>query len=275
RLLAPAGDFPVRIAETPFCAVPPNTPHVPQTSPIPMAGPYRIARYHPKQGVVLTHNPYYPGARLRRFARIEYVPGMSAHRAIAQVKHGTADFTLSTPSPEEDTRLRAHYDLAHYRVVANAQLDLFALNTHRPLFAGARMRRAVNYAIDRSKLDALGDSFVPLPEHETDHYIPPGLPGYRTAQVYPPHPALAQARQLATPRARNTLVLLVCQEYPCTQEAAIVKTDLRRIGLRVRVEAPPDAVLGARLRSGAGWDMAWLGWIPDYPDPSAMLNELL
>jgi ABC-type oligopeptide transport system substrate-binding subunit len=41
-----------------------------------------------------------------------------------------------------------------YFVTPVPQLDFFALNSRRPLFADARMRRAVNYALDRRRLAA-------------------------------------------------------------------------------------------------------------------------
>jgi peptide/nickel transport system substrate-binding protein len=240
-----------------------------------MAGPYRIAGDDPGMGVVLTRNPSYHGNRPRRFARIDYAAGMTPRRSVAEVERGTADDTDRVPN-SADARLRSRYGPKRYFVVGGPQLDYFALNTHRPLFADVRMRQAVNYAIDRSALDRLGDEFIPLPEHEIDHYIPPGLPGYRDTHVYPPVPDLARARRLAARPARNTLVLDVCDVPPCRQQAQIVKTDLARIGLRVRIERLPDGILFARARHPeARWDMSWGGEVPDYRDPSYMLNDLL
>ena len=276
RLVAPEGDLPTRLAQPAFCAVPPDTPHLSRgVRRIPMAGPYRIADDTPGQGVVLTRNPSYHGNRPRRFARIEYAVGMTSHRAVAEVERGTADYTASVPD-SENARLRGRYGDDLYRVQAGSQLDYFAFNTQRPLFADVRTRQAVNFAIDRAALNRLGDEWIPLPQHETDHYIPPGLPGYRDTHVYPVVPDLPQARRLATPRAQNTLILDVCDVSPCPQQGEIVKTDLERIGLKVQVKRLPDQILFAReAHPDARWDMAWGGLLPDYRDPSAILNDLL
>jgi ABC-type transport system substrate-binding protein len=80
-------------------------------------------------------------------------------------------------------------------VTPELELDFFYLNTHRSLFSDVRVRQVVNYAIDRRALAAIGRPFQALPEHPTDHYLPPGLPGYRAAHVYPLTPELAKARQ--------------------------------------------------------------------------------
>ena len=276
RLTAPAGDLPTRLAQSAFCAVPANTPRTPDTvRTIPMAGPYRIASVMPRQGVVLTRNPNYHGNRPRNPARIEFAIGMSSRTAVAQVEHGTADVTSSVPA-SEDAHLTARYGGKQYFTELAPQLDFFALNTQRPLFADVRTRLAVNYAIDRAALDRLGDEYVRLPEHETDHYIPPGTPGYHDSQFFPTVPELAEARALASPRASNTLIFDACDIAPCSQQAQVVKTDLARIGLRVEVKTMPDEVIAAKLATpGTHWDMAWQGWLPDYRDPSAMLNFLL
>jgi YVTN family beta-propeller protein len=77
RLTAPAPDLLARIAEPPFCAVPSNAPIDPRGfRVIPSAGPYRVASYAPRQGVVLTRNPNYHGSRPHRFQRIEVAVGV-------------------------------------------------------------------------------------------------------------------------------------------------------------------------------------------------------
>jgi ABC-type transport system substrate-binding protein len=155
------------------------------------------------------------------------------------------------------------------------QLDFFDVNTHRPLFRDVRMRQAVNYAIDRRALAQLGSGFQPLPERPTDQYLPPGMPGFTDAHIYPLTPDPGKARQLAQGNGR-TAVLYTCNVAPCDQQAQIVKTDLAAIGLHVQVQTFPFATLDARVaRPGEPFDLAYGGWLPDYLDPSAMLTPLL
>ena len=109
------------------------------------------------------------------------------------------------------------------------------------------MRRAVNYAIDRTALARLGDKYVPLPEHPTDHYLPPGIAGYRNLHNYPLTPDRAKARKLAAGHTGATAVFYACQASPCAQQAQIMKTDLAAIGIKVVVKTFPDDILGAKL----------------------------
>src|SRR6185503_14748147 len=95
-----------------------------------------------------------------------------------------------------------------YFVNPQSVLDYFALNTHRPLFADARIRQAVNYAIDRAALARLGNPFFgALPADPTDHYLPPGIPGHVDGHIYPLVPDLTKARRLAKGHAGATAVL--------------------------------------------------------------------
>jgi peptide/nickel transport system substrate-binding protein len=287
RLTAPAPSLLARVSEPAFCAVPSDTPIDPKgVREIPSAGPYRVASEAPGQGVVLTRNPNYHGSRPHRLARIELVVGIPPHRAVAQVQAGTADDAVAGEVTSADNAtLAARYGPGspaaksghqQYFVDPGPQLDFLALNTHRPLFADVRLRRAVNYAIDRTALARLGDEYVPLPEHPTDHYLPPGIPGYRNVHIYPLTPDLPKARQLAKGHPRTTAVLYTCNASPCDQQAHIIKTDLAAIGIRIDVKTFKDSTLYTKtVTPGEPFDIAWVGWLPDYPDPAAMLNELL
>jgi peptide/nickel transport system substrate-binding protein len=287
RLTVPAPDLPARTTETVFCAVPSDTPIDPRgVRVIPSAGPYRVASYTPGQGVVLTRNPNYHGSRPHRLARIEVAVGIPPQRAIAQVEAGTAAYAVNSELSKADAAtLAARYgprspaaQAGHqqYFDSTGPQLDFLALNTHRPLFADLRLRQAVNYAIERAELARLGDEYSPVPEHPTDHYLPPGIPGYRNVHIYPLVPDLAKASQLAKGHAGATAVLYTCDISPCDQQAQIIKSDLAAIGLRVEVKNFPDSILYTKtVTPGEPFDIAYVGWLPDYLDPAAMLNVLL
>jgi ABC-type transport system substrate-binding protein len=71
-------------------------------------------------------------------------------------------------------------------------------------------------------------------------------------------------------------MLYTCSAPPCAQQAQIVKTDLAAIGIRVEVKTFPDPTLDVKYATpGEPFDIGWVGWLPDYPDPDAVLNTLL
>jgi YVTN family beta-propeller protein len=285
RLTDPAPNLPTRLAQPAFCAVPSNTP-IERHDVIPSAGPYRVASFTPNQGVVLTRNPSYHGSRPHRVARIELAVGIPGHRAIAQVEDGTADYAMNgavdrTNAATLAARYGPHSPAAksgHQQYFVNPQpaLDVFALNTHRPLFADARIRQAVNYAIDRAALARLGNPFFgALPADPTDHYLPPGIPGHVNGHIYPLVPDLTKARRLAKGHASATAVLYTFDRPPFTEQAQIIKNDLAAIDLRVVVKAFGDELFTRLATPGEPFDIAYAGWGADYPDPTGVLDPLL
>jgi YVTN family beta-propeller protein len=290
HLRSPEPDFPSRMAEPAMCAVPSDTPVDPQgVRPIPSAGPYYVASYTPGQGVVLLRNPNYKGSRPQRPERIELTMGISNRRAIADVKAGAADYiplggptatSISTIAVElaarygPGSKVATHGRQQYFENPAPG-LTFLSLNTHRPLFSDTRLRQAVSYAIDRRALAQLGNGALPLPERPATHYLPPEIPGYTNAHVYPLTPDPATGRSLAQGRGR-TAMLYTCEEPTCAQQAQIVKTDLGAIGLHVEVKQFPIATLQTvTAKPGAPFDLATAGWESNFLDPSAMLNELL
>ena len=276
RLTRPDGDLPARLSMPFFCAVPLGTPVTAKgVSTIPSAGPYYIASYTPKQQIVLKRNPHYHGARPRRPEQIVYSVGVSETRGLALVKVGQADYVVDLTSGQI-RGLVARYGrgslaarAGRQRLFANPLLGVsfLTLNANRPLFADLRMRRAVNFAIDRSAMAALqlGEPF--------DHYLPPGTPGYRAAHIYPlDHPDVAAARRLTGGRGARA-VLYNCAYSPCVDQAQIVKRNLRAIGIDVEVKQFHGNTLQSKLNTpGEPFDIANNGWFNDYNDPANILN---
>ena len=119
-------------------------------------------------------------------------------------------------------------------------LGYLELNTHRPLFASARMRQAVNYAIARRALARQGSpidgpgAFTTTP---TDQYLPSTMPGFERTSIYPLGGDLRTARRLAGGRTR-TAVIYSCGTGPdsfCRRQAELIKHSLASIGIRARV----------------------------------------
>jgi ABC-type oligopeptide transport system substrate-binding subunit len=151
-------------------------------------------------------------------------------------------------------------------------VDYLAFNTSRPAFSSARLRRAVNYALDRRALAREG-LMTGLSGEPTDQYLPPTLPGYRDARIYPQRPDIERARRLAGTRRRS--VNLYTANFPShVRFAEIVKANLRAIGMDVEVKNYGDNHFARIQRRDEPYDMAVVGWLSDYPDPVDILNQL-
>jgi YVTN family beta-propeller protein len=278
RLMHRASDLPARLATTAFCAVPTNMPRTPVLGTFPSAGPYYIAAATPNRSLVLLRNPNYHGHRLRRPRRIEVVIGTP--NPVAAVEASKVDYAIDGVRADQSARLErlygagspaAQHGRQRYFVNRMLQVDTIHLNTSRPLFATARMRRAANYAVDRRALAAGGGTWFAQAQ-VAEMYLPPGVPGFRDEHVYPLTPDVAMARRLAG-RGHHTAVLYCqLQTGGSAWAAQIIANDLAAIGIDVRVRCVPgDAFYAHILNPKDPWDLAIDGWA-GLDDASDFLN---
>jgi ABC-type transport system substrate-binding protein len=228
-LRRPAGDLPARLAMPIFCAVPATTPlpgHT--TGPVPSAGPYYV-RAQLAGRVVLDRNPNYRGPRPHRPARIVYLTGVPSAKAVALADGDQADLVPWDYDPHSPLAPGGALSRRpRYNAVPGPGVDMVGFNTRRPLFAGARLRRAVSYALDRRALAGVFN------EPATDHVVPPAVPGAGRHALYPlSGPDLATARRLAGHGPQRTARLYFCGDPANLRIARVVRANLRPIGIRV------------------------------------------
>ena len=278
RLVAPHGAFLARLSMPFFTAVPIGTPIVNGgvQTPIPSAGPYYVKTDWEGELKVLERNPNYHGPRPHRLQRVVYDIGDGTRRTIDRIQSRDADYAadaLGDPAFASGGPLDTRYGRSHSpgrpELVQTPQLAVrfVQFNTRRGPFADARLRRAVNFAIDRTALAAVqGD-------RPSDSYLPPGLASTDHTRSYPLHPDLSRARSLLH-GFRGTVVLWACTDPDCTTTARIVRANLQPLGVKVRIRQL-DNPFGAALNPRASYDILLSAWFLDWPDPSDFLNLYL
>lgn len=245
-LVKPAGDFLTRISIPAFCPVPLSIPVYSKrylAVPPPSAGPYYVSSVQGDRTVLL-RNPNYHGRRPRRPQRVVLTNDIPTAKAVALTDGGAVDLLpwdfgntsdLLLPGGVLDRREGASSAAARSNgqrfFVYNAPLvDYIVLNANRPLFHDARLRRAVNYALDRRSLArSVGDA-------PDDQIVPPAVPGFSPGRSFPiVRPNLTTARRLTRGR-RYHARLYFCGNPQEDKVASIVTADLRRMGLAVSIE---------------------------------------
>jgi peptide/nickel transport system substrate-binding protein len=153
------------------------------------------------------------------------------------------------------------------------------MNTSRPLFRNnPNLRQAVAFALDRTQM--LFDFGPYWSGTVTDDYLPPGLPGYVDAHVFPlERPNVTRARALAKGHRRSgKAVMYICDNVTtsCLAHAQTVQADLKTIGIDVEIKqfpfAPEQVKLGTR---GEPFDLTVLRYLVPWVDPYQYLNVLL
>ena len=150
------------------------------------------------------------------------------------------------------------------------------MNQDQPLFHNnAKLRRAVNWAIDRPQMvrqhGALGGV-------RTDQILPIGFPGFKNWNIYPLKGAnYAKANSLAKGSTRGgKCEFWTFNVAPGPQVAQVVQFNLGKIGVNCNI-TPLDRVVQADKAGvkGAQYDLLLGGWGQDYPDPFDFINILL
>ena len=287
RFSRPAPDFLARTTMPFFCAVPPGLPSTAEgVGAFSGAGPYFVQDYRPGERVLIRRNPYYRGARAAHVVGFDVdLRGGSPQDMIRRIDNDEADWghTLGAVFMDPALGLVPKYGINRSELFVKPGLTLrmLAFNADRPLFRNnPKLRRAINFALDRTALQPTAGG--PVASRLTDQYLPPGVPGFSDANIYPlDRSNLARARELARGNLRGAKAIFFVPDFPLPLQAAqLVKEQLAQIGLEVEVKPIPlhiatAAYLERLAARGEQWDIALILWTPNIPDPRAYINLLL
>jgi peptide/nickel transport system substrate-binding protein len=277
RLVRPVPDFASRL--THLCVVPASLPVDPEgaKAPIPSPAPYFVAEFVPGARLVLRRNRFYRGSRPHHVDQIVVDLAADESTSIDQVASGKADYVWpeSIALNTELSDLARRYGVNRSRFFVRPSLAgrMFFLNTSRPLFRkNVKLRQALNFAVDRN---ALVREFGPYAATTTDQFLPPLMPGFRSARIYPvDKPDLRRARALAAGRTRGGKAVLYVRSSPLDVAAAqILQRNLDAIGIDVEVRQFPTPILFQKaVAPGEPFDILLVGWQAGYSDPGEMLR---
>jgi peptide/nickel transport system substrate-binding protein len=288
RLRTPDPDFLYKLTVLAYSTpVPPGTPDRDiGARPFPGTGPYRFSTVNAR-GLRFERNPFFrvwshaaqpagnPDAIVWRYAP-------SLRSAVDDVKRGRADWLLGLIPPADLRSLQLQYP-SQVHANPTPTVDFIQLNAHRRPFDDVRVRRALNFAVDRAKIaDWYGG---PLVATALCQPLAPGLPGYSRYCPYTRDPRsdgrwhgpdLARAKRLVA--ASGTLGERV-DVWGSSDSVGVprqvprhIAEVLRSLGYRVQLHLVPFATLTHSKRRGLLLSTDG-DWLPDYPAPSAYLPQ--
>jgi YVTN family beta-propeller protein len=192
HLVAPNPEFLARLTLTDAVAVPADAPlrdvglHA-----LPATGPYMVRPGTTQREATLVRNPYFHewshAARPDGYPdRIVYRRAANPEAEITAIERGNADYSFDNVPPDRVSELQTRFASQLY-VIPAPGTDELVLNTRVAPFTDVRVRRAINYAVDRATVAGLlGEG-----SHPSCQALPPYFPGYRPYCPYTldPNPA--------------------------------------------------------------------------------------
>ena len=234
-------------------------------------GPWRFVEWKHDDYLRFARNPgYWGGAPGADTLTARIIPEQST--AVAEFENGTVDVLAV---PESETRAWEQTDERQARLQSAPALRLYyvAINTTRGPLADARVRQALNIAVDKK---AILDRLVAGRGIRASGVIPGALDSLADDRApYPYDPA--RARQLLTAAGFPNGIdvqLWSSQQPTVARMAQAIQGYLKAVGVRATLVQRDAPSVREAARNGQV-DLVIKDWFADYPDADAFLTPLL
>ena len=285
HLSSPDGAFLYKAALPTTCPVPVGTPMKPivngSLEQKYSSGPFKIQSYEPSRQLVMVFNKNYDqslGVR-GHVAKIVLTIGEQSTEAVLQIMAGQLDFNLSNLATADIIKISTNPALAsQVHISPLPALTYIFLNNQVPPLNNVDLRKAINFAIDRTSI--LAQWGGPLAGSLTDQIIPVGLTSYKKYSIYPNTPNLAEAKQLMKASGIKTPVSIALRTQNDApgfiNMAQVIQANLKPIGINVQIVGSPNSVNYSYISNPkARVPMGIQPWGLDFPDAEAVVNAQL
>jgi peptide/nickel transport system substrate-binding protein len=290
HLSHPDPDFLYKLTLAYADVLPASTPRREARAPLPATGPYMIARYLPRHELRLVRNP-----RFREWSaaaqpdgypdRIVLRLGVTGAGSAAATAAGGVDLTADIGGVPRNAASSRAKDRSQIRVNPMPVTAFLFLNVAAPPFNDRRVRRALNFALDRGRIAKLdGGSIAAKP---TCQVLPPQLPGYRRYCPYTRAPTpdgrwhgpdIARGRHLVRASGTSGMRVTVWDTRTpqfVVNEGRAAVTALRRLGYRARLRVLPDSTFFTYTNDSRNRaQVIDGGWSLDYPSANDLIGRL-
>ncbi|MGJ8524667.1 hypothetical protein LMG33818_000375 [Halomonadaceae bacterium LMG 33818] len=280
-------DFLYKLAAPHASILPASTPdHDVGNTPVAGTGSYMFKSYDPNSGLVLVRNPHFKQwsaeAQPKGYVdEIDYSFGNTQEASVNAIMNGQADWMYGNPPVDRLSELSTNAPSQLHLNVLNETYYL-AMNNHQAPFNNLKVRQALNYAVDRNALVAIGGGSVLA--SPTCQILPPGMPGYKPFCQYTANPgekwsapdmkkAQALVDESGTKGQKITIVSNENQES--VGIATYIQSVLNNLGYNASVQTLSNAIQFTYIQNTSNHvQLSVTDWLSDYPEPSDFLNVL-
>jgi ABC-type transport system substrate-binding protein len=237
------------------------------------AGPFRFGRWERGVQVELERFEEYWAPRARP-DRMIFLENISSDVASARFRNGDLD-VIYRPSKVNRLFLRESEVWAPYRAeFPSASVFALGLNCELPPFDDVHVRRAVAFAIDRSKLERLDPGQAIAATQVLPPMLPPYDPDLPAKQVFDLDRAKEEMRLAGFPDGLSEPILLWVRGEGEVRVAQLFQQDLKAIGIDIELKMVSFATYLKETGRPRVAQAAFTGWHQDFPDPSNFMDIL-
>lgn len=206
--------------------------------------------------------------------RMVFLENIASDLASARFRGGGLDI-LFRPSKVNRLFFRSSTIWAPYRAEApSPSVYAIGLNCDLPPFDNVHVRRAVAFAIDRAKLQALDQGSVVPATQVLPPMLPPYDPELRTRQIFDLDRAKEEMRIAGYPDGLPEPVTLWVRGEGDIRIAQLFQQDLKPIGIELKLKQVSFATYLKETGKPRVAQAALTGWHQDFPDPSNFMDIL-
>jgi peptide/nickel transport system substrate-binding protein len=282
NLTKPRGTFTNELGLMFVAPVPKGTPEEDlSASPPPATGPYMITNSEPGRGWEYERNPLW--AKANEKALPEYPSGhvdkakitiiRNPQTQVNDIEQGKFDWMQNPPPASRYSEVKEKYEGSQFREEPTISTYYFWMNTQKAPFDDAKVRQAVNYAVDSAALERIYSGQI----KGTQQILPPGMPGYKKLSLYPHDMAKAKEMLKEAHPSDMNITVWTDTESPNNEAGEYYEGVLKEMGFNTKLkQINADnyfTVIGNQ--STPDLDTGWSDWFQDYPHPNDFFQPLL
>jgi peptide/nickel transport system substrate-binding protein len=249
--------------------------------PPPGTGPYMITKSQPGKGWEYERNPYWAKANGKAMPDLPEGVVDSAKMTVIRnpqsqvndIEQGTYDWMQNPPPSSRYAEVKEKFEGTQFRVEPTISTYYFWMNSKEAPFDDAKVRQAVNYAIDSKALERIYAGQI----KGTQQILPPGMPGYEQFELYPYD--LEKAKEMIKEANPSDMDITVWTdtESPNNEAGEYLNEVLKELGFNTTLKilnADNYFTVIGNL-STPDLDAGWSDWFQDYPHPNDFFQPLL
>jgi ABC-type transport system substrate-binding protein len=238
-------------------------------------GAYKVVEWTPGQSLKLERNRDYFRAGVPYLDAVTFEFGQDPTVAVLRLKKGEVDIVGDGIPPAQFAEIMA--DPSNKDLIAEGNqlhTGYVTMNVTQPPFDNAKVRQAVNMAINKERIVRLiNNRGAPASQA-----LPPAMPGYNAdnaGYAYDPDGARKLLAEAGAGEIATELYAMNVDPNPRIAQA--IQQDLAAIGIKAEIRSLAQAEVISAGGSGKA-PMIWSGgmaWIADFPDPANFYYGIL